>query len=94
MHGVMTAHQTWREISRQYIFTSSLIAATQDYVSVAADLTFTGDQTMQCIDIDILDDNVLEVSERFDVHLRVENEPSVLLSPNRTVVSIQDDDST
>ena len=62
------------------------------------DLTFTSTKTRVCINISIVDDQLVEEDESFFVSLRFSEAPGgdqVLLGkPNTTTVTIMDDDGT
>ena len=62
------------------------------------DLTFTSTKTRACINISIVDDQLVEENESFFVSLRFSEAPGreqVLLGkPNTTTVTIMDDDGT
>ena len=68
----------------------------QDFQSVDTQLTFTSGQTtggMQCTDLQILDDNILESEETLTLHL-VSNDTSVVVittNAESAVVTIEED---
>ena len=72
-----------------------------DYTVPAAaltGLTFTSTQTRACINISIVDDQLVEGNETFFVSLRFSETPDrdqvCLGKPNTTTVTIMDDDGT
>ena len=71
---------------------SFLPPATNDYTSVSMDLTFNSGNTARTVMIPIVGDNVVESTESFTVSLTT-GDSAVLLSPQTTTVTIQDDDS-
>jgi len=66
--------------------------AGSDYEAASSSLTFNAGQERQCVNVSIVDDGTNERREEFEVLMRVENEPSVNIAPNRAEVVIQDDD--
>ena len=66
----------------------------EDYSSVLASLSFDGMTALQCVNISLENDEILEGMEEFEVVLNSpdEDEEGVILSPETAVVSIIDDD--
>ena len=62
-----------------------------DYSFSAMNQTFSESIPKQCVNISIVNDNLLEVSESFFVHLTAFR-PNIILNPNRTTVNIADND--
>ena len=66
-----------------------------DYISVSSAEVFTAgstDNTTRCVDITIIDNNVLEGDKTFTVALTTADPDVMLLSAGETVVTITDND--
>ena len=63
-----------------------------DYTSLSAPLSFSEDTSRQCVDISLINDDILENIEEFEALLQAANSAPVILSPERAVVRITDDD--
>ena len=59
---------------------------------MSMDLTFSSGNTNQTVMIPIVGDNVVESTESFSVSLMT-GDSAVMLNPQTTTVTIQDDDS-
>lgn len=67
--------------------------ASADYVNTVTDLRFGPSSTNQCVLIPVTDDVVPEVPEQFSVMLaRTTLLAGIVLTPDRTTVTIHDDD--
>ena len=62
-----------------------------DYSFSATNRTFSESIPMQCVNISIVNDNILEASESFFLHLTAFR-PDIILDPSRTTVNIADND--
>ena len=62
-----------------------------DYSFPAVNLTFSSSMTRQCVDIEIIDDDLLETSESFFAQLDA-FEPNVFLDSVQATVNIADND--
>ena len=67
------------------------IAATLDYEEELVGLLFRVGQEQQCVNITILDDDLLESPENFSIILATES-ARVVLNPDHAVVDISDND--
>ena len=66
---------------------------TSDYTGGSLTFTFEPGDSEVCQNIELIDDDILEdVVESFELTLSVDNEPSVVVSPNQAEVLIFDDD--
>ena len=63
-----------------------------DYLEASGSLTFSESVEVQCVNITLTDDNVLEGVEEFEVVLDSGDEERINLSPETTFVLITDDD--
>ena len=64
-----------------------------DYSAMSATLIFNSNNDVQCVNISLMDDDILEGMEDFEVSLDQGEEERVILSPERAVVTIVNDDS-
>lgn len=64
----------------------------EDYTSVSAMLSFNQDSSVNCLNISLTNDDTLENVEQFVALLESEDSVPVVLSPERAVVMIIDDD--
>ena len=62
-----------------------------DYTAANGEFTFSSSSNQQCVNITIVDDNVLESLETFSVTIDTSVD-RVVLEPNTTVVEIVDND--
>ena len=68
-----------------------ILSASLDYDNVTMVLNFSSAVTMETVNLNILDDDVLEINETFRVVLELvnlDNDGRVKLQPNETEVSI------
>ena len=72
-------------------FCISGIGPESDYDSTSVALTFDEAISRQCVDIPIIDDDDIEIDERFTVSLET-NDPNTTLDPRTGVVIIENDD--
>lgn len=74
------------------IFIAGLtLTAGLDYISVDAELQFNSSVAMQCLEIQVINDTVLELDELFLVTLEVAD-PDVLLGNNTATITIENND--
>ena len=70
-------------------------SAPSDYISVSQVLTFSSSITAQTVQVPIVDDLVMELSEVFTASISLENSSDhVELMPNSISITISDDDGT
>ena len=62
-----------------------------DFQQLQVHLIFTS-AGKQCVEINIIDDDVLEIMERFRVELFFQNNPNVIFEGRRLQVNIEDND--
>lgn len=67
------------------------LSAPDDYESVMTELTFSAQQTRQCVNVTILDDVLLEGVEDFSANLSTAD-GQVALDPQEAAVTIVDND--
>ena len=65
----------------------------EDYTSISVPLTFDDVTVLQCVNITLENDMILEGVEEFEVVLDSMNEPRIILDPGIAQVDITDDDS-
>ena len=71
-----------------------MFLATSDFENETRLLIFSGVETVQIVNFNIIDDNVFEADEMFMAVLELANDSRIILQPNRTEISItMDDDS-
>ena len=89
---VMGGQQLDRDIVFNMSTTDVSALSGQDYTSLSAELSFnpTNDQQLLCMSIATTDDSLDEVDEIFFVGITT-NAPQVSVNPNRTTVTILDD---
>ena len=75
-----------------HVLSFLLPPAPSDYTTVSMDLTFDNGNTARTVMIPIVGDNVVESTESFTVSLTT-GDSAVMLNPQTTTVTIQDDDS-
>ena len=68
-----------------------IVSGGEDYVSTTVTLTFNGTSTTTCTDIFITPDDDYEGNETFSVSLTT-TDSNVTLNPDRSQVTITDDD--
>ena len=68
-----------------------LLTASDDYETVSTELSFDSVSDRSCIEVNLIDDNVLEGREELQVSLSSEEE-FVDLNPATAVVSVTDTD--
>ena len=61
-----------------------------DYVAVSVDFTFDPGNSRRCVDVSIVDDDILEATENFFGDLTT-TDPAVTLNPDRAQVDINED---
>ena len=71
---------------------SSSAVTPQDYMNISVELTFDPNSSIQCVNISIVNDDILEGVEDIEILLVSGNEERVNLSPERATVQITDDD--
>jgi hypothetical protein len=64
-------------------------AAGSDFTAVEEELTFSMDSDRSCVDVFLLDDDVLEDPESFFLDLTTDD-PMVMLNPDRAEVIVND----
>ena len=80
----------------QYCYATSLKAPSQDFQRVNTQLNFTTGQTvgdMQCTDLQVLDDSILESTETLTLQLVSDNTEEVVITTgaDSAVVTIEED---
>ena len=83
------------------LFFSSPDTGVTDFTAASHTVTFansdvTGESTRQtCIDFPVLDDDILEIDETFEIHIDMQQSGDsvpVTILPHTTIVTIMDDD--
>lgn len=69
----------------------SQYVANLDYTPLNEWITFKNSQK-QCVNIEIIDDNIVEPTEQFNVLISSSTDPNLVLEDDHTVVSIKDND--
>ena len=69
---------------------SHLIAGS-DYIPLSVEIVFNSSISVQCVDIGVVSDTILELDETFFVKLGVSN-PNVILQNETTEIRIENDD--
>ena len=69
----------------------SQYVANLDYTPLNEWITFKTSQK-QCVNIEIIDDNIVEPTEQFNVLISSSTDPNLVLEDDHTVVSIKDND--
>ena len=64
----------------------------EDYTALSVQLTYDENTAIQCVDITLTDDDTLENVEEFMTLLDSDDGVPVILSPERAIVRITDDD--
>ena len=68
-------------------------AATSDYITISQVLTFCNSSTVQAVQVPIVNDSVLELSEVFTASISLAEDSNIVeLMPNSVSVTILDDD--
>ena len=77
-----------------YIFNNDvlLISGGQDFIETPHSFLFTPSQTEHCFDVCLINDDIYEVRQEFFVNL-TSNSPGVTLSPQFSIIVVDDDDS-
>jgi len=75
-----------------YSFVPFLLKAPDDYTQTTAPLTFLPGENLQCVNISILDDAILESNEDFSVQLNTQDTAAVTINLNSASVTITDND--
>ena len=81
-----------REVVITLITEDDTAQSFEDYSPLSVMLSFNQDTSVQCVDISLTNDDTLENVEQFVVLLESEDGVPVILSPERAVVMIIDDD--
>lgn len=71
---------------------NSLLLDDTDYISASTTVSFWSAIERKCVDIPLLDDDMLECTETFRVYL-LSNDPTVAASGSPAIIFIENDDS-
>lgn len=75
-----------------YNFVPFILKAPDDYTQTTAPLTFLPGENLQCANISIFDDAILESNEDFSVQLNTQDTAAVTINLNSASVTITDND--
>ena len=71
------------------------VTGDEDYHSISENIYIDGDHSRDCFEVEIINDASSEAVEEFELELTLDKthiDLSVISSPNKTTVIIQDDD--